>query len=148
MNTISKTPTDMSDDRMARQWAGLLNQSLPELPHDIGERLRFARQQALAVRKPAISTDVVLSGSSTAALGAGQGQDGFTLWRLLGSLLPLLALLTGLAMIQWWQSEYGISEIAAIDAALLTDDLPPSAYADSGFMQFLKHPTALADQND
>jgi hypothetical protein len=25
-----------------------------------------------------------------------------------------------------------------VDAALLTDDLPPSAYADPGFAQFLK----------
>ena len=30
------------------------------------------------------------------------------------------------------------SEIAEVDAALLTGDLPPSAYADPGFVQFLK----------
>jgi hypothetical protein len=30
------------------------------------------------------------------------------------------------------------SEVAEVDAALLTDDLPPAAYADPGFIQFLK----------
>ena len=147
MKTISMTTTDITDERMARQWTGLLNQSMPELPHDIGERLRFARQQALSVRKPEISSSVVSNSSGTAALSA-RGRDGLTPWRLLGSLLPLLALLGGLTLIQWWQSEYGTHEIAAIDAALLTDDLPPAAYTDSGFMQFLKHPAELAEKND
>ena len=31
-----------------------------------------------------------------------------------------------------------LNEVAEVDAALLTDDLPPEAYADPGFMQFLK----------
>ena len=29
-------------------------------------------------------------------------------------------------------------EVADLDAALLTDDLPPEAYADPGFLQYLK----------
>ena len=29
-------------------------------------------------------------------------------------------------------------ELAEVDAALLTDALPPAAYADPGFLQFLK----------
>jgi hypothetical protein len=29
-------------------------------------------------------------------------------------------------------------ELAEIDAAILTDDLPPAAYTDPGFAQFLK----------
>ncbi len=31
-----------------------------------------------------------------------------------------------------------MNEVAEVDAALLTDDLPPSAYADPGFLQYLK----------
>jgi hypothetical protein len=30
------------------------------------------------------------------------------------------------------------SEIAAVDAELLTDELPPAAYTDPGFLQFLR----------
>jgi hypothetical protein len=32
----------------------------------------------------------------------------------------------------------GILEVAEVDAALLADDLPPAAYSDPGFVQFLK----------
>jgi hypothetical protein len=40
-----------------------------------------------------------------------------------------------------WQSivsKRRTQELAEVDAALLTDDLPPAAFADSGFVQFLK----------
>ena len=44
----------------------------------------------------------------------------------------------GLIAINVIQDDNRASELAEIDAALLTDDLPPSAYADPGFSQFLK----------
>jgi hypothetical protein len=47
-------------------------------------------------------------------------------------------LLAGLVTIHVVQNEYRARELAEIDAALLTDDLPPAAYADPGFVQFLK----------
>jgi hypothetical protein len=49
-----------------------------------------------------------------------------------------LALVFGLMAIQWVQQDSIISEIAATDSALLTDELPPDAYTDAGFSQFLK----------
>jgi hypothetical protein len=36
------------------------------------------------------------------------------------------------------QKEDRANELAEVDTALLTDDLPPSAYADPGFVQFLR----------
>ena len=53
-------------------------------------------------------------------------------------MLPLLALVMGLITINLIQEQNSSDEIAEIDAALLTDDLPPSAYADQGFAQFIK----------
>jgi hypothetical protein len=44
----------------------------------------------------------------------------------------------GLVLIHGIQNERRANEVAEVDAALLTDDLPPSAYADPGFIQFLK----------
>jgi len=35
-------------------------------------------------------------------------------------------------------SEQVAGELAAVDAALLADDLPPSAYADPGFARFVE----------
>jgi hypothetical protein len=36
--------------------------------------------------------------------------------------------------------EFRANEVAEVDAALLTDDLPPTAYTDPGFVHFLKLP--------
>jgi hypothetical protein len=52
--------------------------------------------------------------------------------------LPLVALLAGLITVQWFDSEQTVSDLAEIDTALLVDDLPPAAYSDPGFMQFLR----------
>jgi hypothetical protein len=50
----------------------------------------------------------------------------------------LLALVLGLIAINTIQNDDNANELAEIDAALLTDDLPPAAYTDPGFAQFLK----------
>jgi len=47
-------------------------------------------------------------------------------------------LVFGLIAINVIQDDKRANELAEIDAALLTDDLPPAAYADPGFSQFLK----------
>jgi hypothetical protein len=39
------------------------------------------------------------------------------------------------------------NELAEVDSALLIDDLPPAAYADPGFLQFLKNPI-VSDTNE
>ncbi|MFP5445277.1 MAG: DUF3619 family protein, partial [Betaproteobacteria bacterium] len=44
----------------------------------------------------------------------------------------------GLVVINIAQDESSANDLAEVDAALLTDDLPPAAYADPGFVQFLK----------
>ena len=36
------------------------------------------------------------------------------------------------------QYDYRANEVAEVDSALLTDDLPPHAYTDPGFLHFLK----------
>jgi hypothetical protein len=53
--------------------------------------------------------------------------------------LSLAVLILGLAGIVYWQSSNGAgSEIADLDARLLTDDLPIDAYLDKGFDSWLK----------
>ena len=47
-------------------------------------------------------------------------------------------LVVGLLAINSIQNENRAREIAEVDAALLTDELPPAAFADPGFIQFLK----------
>jgi len=135
-------------DRMGQELARLLTQSCGELPHDLTERLRIARQQALAVRKPepVLKHQVLANGSSLTL--AGPPSEGLGLWSILGSALPLLALLAGLVTVQWLDREQTVSDLAEIDTALLVDDLPPAAYSDPGFIQFLRHNGAAAPSQD
>ena len=137
------TPTPM--DAMGGQLAQLLTQASGELPHDLSERLRVARQQALAVRKPepAPRLQVLAQGSSLTL--AGPESEGLGLWGVLGTALPLLALLVGLTTVQWLDRQEVVSELAEIDTALLVDDLPPAAYSDPGFVQFLRQSAAETD---
>jgi hypothetical protein len=50
-----------------------------------------------------------------------------------------VVLVFGLIGIAQWQDDSRINDIAEVDAALLSDDVPPDAYADGGFLAFLKN---------
>lgn len=125
-------------DRFGYKVAARLNESANQLPHDISERLRTARLQAIERRKKETrlqtATNISMSGGAV-VLG---GNDGLNLWTRIASLLPLLALVAGLIAINILQNDNRASELAEVDVALLTDDLPPAAHADAGFAQFLK----------
>lgn len=124
-------------DAFGRRVAARLSAGTAELPHDVTERLRAARVQALARRKVAGLQGAVSVSGNQALLTYG-GEDGISLWGRIASALPLIALAAGLIAVHSIQNERRASEVAEVDAALLTDDLPPAAYADPGFVQFLK----------
>lgn len=127
--------------------AGLTERNA-SLPHDVSERLRFAREQAMARAAQARSARTVVITASPAAVqmgstlalnggprGAG-GDNG--LWAKLVSALPVLALLAGLLLMQQGQVHEQIVAAAEVDTALLSDSLPPSAFGDPGFAEFLR----------
>ena len=64
--------------------------------------------------------------------------EGLSWWNRFASFLPLLILVVGLIAIADIQTTQQAQEAAELDADLLTDALPASAYADPGFAQFLK----------
>lgn len=140
MTNTHRTEASRLADQFGRRVAARLAVGTAELPHDITERLRASRVQALARRKllnlqTASPVSVSVSGGQ-AALGF--GDDGASWWNRIASVLPLIALAAGLFAINVIQNERRANEVAEVDAALLTDDLPPAAYADQGFVQFLK----------
>ena len=131
---------DALQARFARRIAARLTAGTGTLDGDLTERLRFARERALEraalARKSAASTSAVgVTASGSAVLGGGSGW-----WVRIASVLPLVALLLGLVLIQRWQTTAQISVAAEVDAALLADDLPPTSYRDAGFAEFLKTP--------
>ncbi len=136
MTNTHITGTELPQERFARALAGRLSAGTTELPYHVTERLRAARTQALARRKLVIARNapVLATAGGTATLGFG----GFGWLRPVFSALPLVVLAGGLFLIHNVQNERRASEVAEVDAALLTDDLPPAAYADPGFVQFVK----------
>lgn len=133
---VSAAVVDALQARVAYRIAGRLSESAEALEGDVAERLRFAREQALErARLARAAVPVTVVAGPAAALTGGGGW-----WVKLGSLLPLAALAGGLFLIQHLHTEAQIAAAAAIDAELLTDDLPPAAYTDPGFAEFLKTP--------
>jgi hypothetical protein len=131
-NNTQFKESERLQEQFGREVAKCLSDATAELPYHVTERLRAARAQALArhrIVSVAASPAVVVSGN-TASLGGW--------WRQLAAALPLLVLAGGLVLIHSIQNDRRASEVAEVDAALLTDDLPPDAYADPGFVQFLK----------
>ncbi len=125
-------------DLWGQTLASQLDIASRDLGHDIGERLRVARQTALSSRpmpKKMLRHSLAVQANGTLTA---QPDEGLNLWRILVSALPLLALVTGLMLLQALQQDMAESDIALLDSALLLDELPPDAYTDPGFVQFLK----------
>lgn len=125
-------------DALSRAVVARLSQSTENLPHDITERLRAARMQAVAKRKVEVAqlAPAWSMQGGAAALQLGGDEGGF--WRKLAAVIPLFALVVGLVSIGWIQDEMRADELAQVDAELLIDELPPAAYVDPGFVQFLR----------
>ncbi|MBU3593777.1 DUF3619 family protein [Polynucleobacter sp. 71A-WALBACH] len=132
-------------DQFGLTAAALLRQGSQSLPAGIKDRLYAARLKALSVKKP----EKVRIQQHVLASSAGNWSSGSrSFWDNVGWVAPLIVLVFGLIGIAQWQQDSRINDIAELDAALLTDDVPPDAYADSGFMGFLKNgPLAESDQD-
>lgn len=128
----------LTEDRFGLLVAARLSDAADELPYDISERLRAARTRALAKRKIAVT----LTATSTTVTGGVAtitfGNEHISWWNRIAAVIPLLALALGLVAITAIQNDNRTNELAEIDSALLTDDLPPAAYTDAGFAHFLK----------
>ncbi len=132
---------DALQSRFALRVAAKLTERSADLGPDLTERLRFAREKALerarAARAAEATVPVGVSRGGAAIVGlAGSGW-----WLKFASVLPAFALVAGLLLIQRLQDNAQIATAAEIDAALLADDLPPRAYSDAGFAEFLKTPS-------
>ena len=133
--THRNTDTHALEARLALRLVSDLNAR--PLPQGVQERLRVAREQALAraqqVRATRLSSPVGVSRSGALVLGA------FVPWlQRAASVLPLLLLMGGLVAIQQWSTRERVLAAAEIDTLLLADALPPSAYGDPGFAEFLR----------
>lgn len=155
--------------RFALRLSARLDDGAQALPHDITERLRVGRMQAVsaarataAVRASQTTPQWAPASAGMALAGAGAGglrpsawaqrpghqrdphhgrqlDDAPTGWGWrLASALPVVALALGLWGISQWYQNLQVQAAADVDMALLSDELPPAAYTDPGFEEFLR----------
>ena len=120
------------EDELAARIAKLLDEGTEGLGADKRERLSQARRLALSRQQGRRAPALVPAWAGPFSR--------FTEQSVLGVryLVPLAALILGLIGVVYVNTSGVASEIADIDAGLLTDDLPISAYLDQGFDSWLK----------
>jgi hypothetical protein len=122
------------DINLAYKIRHALNENLDNLPASTTDRLAAARAQALARKK-----------ADAPARATGRQQGGFDLGSLFSMqwvaraavVAPLLAMAAGMVGVYQYEREQRVAELAELDAAVLSDDLPLTAYTDHGFNAYL-----------
>ncbi|AOI92902.1 DUF3619 family protein [Burkholderia pseudomultivorans] len=121
-----------------------LDERTAALPAATTDRLAAARRAALARKKPEAATAPVFVPAFAGAAGAygpthSPARPRASFARRLLRAWPLALLLAGLVGIAYWEDMQRTAELADIDAAMLSDDLPLNAYLDHGFNAYLSH---------
>lgn len=107
-----------------------LNRGLHELRPETADRLATARQIALSMQKQTASQSVL-------AIAGGFVQYHIDNLRI-KQLLTALCLLLCVVFSAFWAADQRVTELGAIDSALLSDDLPIGAFTDKGFAAWLQ----------
>ena len=110
-----------------------LNEQLDHLPPSTADRLAAARKLAVSRKKAHAPVRVAqrqLAGNIAAFFTT-------PFMGRMGVIVPLLALVVGLAGIYEHEEQERVAELAELDAAVLSDELPLTAYLDQGFNAYL-----------
>lgn len=121
----------MNEERYAYRVRQALNYGIKDIPQTTSRRLEAARHLALARQKQTASGLVVAGSGAASMLKTGHHLPYFK------QILAILALLLGMWMSFYWHSVEYVSQLEEVDSALLTDDLPPEAFLDNDFFEWL-----------
>ncbi|MBI2276874.1 MAG: DUF3619 family protein [Dechloromonas sp.] len=121
----------MNEERYAYRVRQALNQGLKDIPPSASRRLEAARHLALAKQKQA-KPQLALAGGGRHVFGSGSPP------RYFKQALSVIALLLGMWLSFYWHSVQYVTELQDVDSALLADDLPPEAFLDNNFFEWLK----------
>jgi hypothetical protein len=114
-----------------------LNENLENLPAATTERLAAARHVALSRKKKDSALHVFAVKNAMAGPAGGFFAEQFSWMSRMGVAVPLFALMISLVGIYQVEQQERISETAELDADVLSDELPLSAYLDHGFNAYL-----------
>jgi hypothetical protein len=107
-------------DQVGKTVARSLDKELAYLSPKVLKRLDSSRDLALTKQKKQTSQS-----SKTG------------IWHLATQLSPIIIVLSIVFTVAQWQMSARINDLAEVDSALLSDSVPPTAYADEGFKLFL-----------
>jgi len=126
----------MTERDFAERIASHLDDGLNSLRAGTLYRLRLARGAALARLDHEKPVPGLVGGTLS-----GSGPDRVLNRRVL---IPLSALILGLSVLLFWQDQQAPRQLdyAELDAQVLTDELPVTAYLDPGFEVWLYHHTS------
>ncbi|PLZ01081.1 DUF3619 domain-containing protein [Burkholderia sp. WAC0059] len=125
----------------ARELRRALDENAARIAPAAAARLAAARQVALTRKKTApesvrVAAPVFVMAGVPAGLPAQLPRRRSPLARFVLA-WPLVALVAGIFFIAYWENQQRAAELADIDAAMLSDDLPLTAYLDHGFNAYL-----------
>ncbi|MGZ3252900.1 MAG: DUF3619 family protein [Burkholderiaceae bacterium] len=114
-----------------------LNENLDALPISSIDKLASARKIALSRKKAERPSGLLVSGQQLAGHVEHFFGEPISWLGRLGIAAPLLAGALLVVGLYQFEQQQRISDTADIDAAVLSDDLPLSAYLDHGFNAYL-----------
>lgn len=121
----------MNEERYAHRIRQTLNLALNDIPPAASRRLEAARHLALARQKQA-EPQLVTAGTGILSFRTSPYIP------YIKQILAVAALLLGMWISFYWHSVQYVTELEAVDSALLSDDLPPDAFLDNDFFEWLK----------
>jgi len=125
----------MKEERYAYRVRQVLNQGLNDIPPAASRRLEAARHLALSRQKLA-EPEMVLVNTVSLSFSTTSHKP------YLKQVLAIAALLLGMWISFYWHSAQYVSALEEVDSALLADDLPPEAFMDNDFFEWLKDDTS------
>jgi hypothetical protein len=136
------------DHLLGKRIAAYLNQGNQQLPYEITERLRASRTRAIASRRAnqfELKNADEIHMQTNGSLRMPFSPKAYDFYSLIVSFIPLICLAAGLMLLYEFHNDQTALELAEIDSALLIDDLPPQAYTDPAFVDFLKNKNLQKD---
>ena len=115
-----------------------LNEKLDDLPASTTDRLAAARKAAMDRKKPHEPVRVTQSELATSGAG-GFFSNPFSWLGRMRVAVPMLILVAGMVGVYQYEEQQRIAELGELDAAVLSDELPLSAYLDRGFNAYLEN---------
>ena len=122
----------MKEERYAGRLRQALNHGMQDISPATSRRLEAARHLALSRQKQTAPQFILAGAGRGGHFNMGSERP------YIRHALSMLALLIGMWMAFYWHSTQYVNALEEVDSALLSDDLPPEAFLDNDFFEWLK----------